>query len=96
MVPGVRGTTWLAQCQRWQFKRNPDTTPMSDRDDLGRAWRVSPTDYLKQRPATCAIGKPTSCYVTMRDGVRLAVDVYLPEGADCAQRVAAIAVLTPY
>jgi uncharacterized protein len=69
---------------------------MSDRDDLGQAWRISPTDYLKKRPATHAIGAPSSCYVTMPDGVRLAVDVYLPEGADRPQRIPAIAVLTPY
>lgn len=69
---------------------------MPDRDDLGHAWRVSPSEYLKQRPATHGIGAPSSCYVTMRDGVRLAVDVYLPEGADRPQRIPAIAVLTPY
>jgi putative CocE/NonD family hydrolase len=69
---------------------------MADRDDLGNAWRISPTEYLKQRPASHAVGAPTSCYVTMRDGVLLAVDVYLPEGADRPQRIPAIAVLTPY
>jgi putative CocE/NonD family hydrolase len=69
---------------------------MSDRDDLGAAWRVPPTDYLKRRPATFTIGAPASCYVTMRDGVRLAVDVYLPEGTQRPQRLCAIVVLTPY
>ncbi len=69
---------------------------MSDRDDLGHAWHTSPTDYLKKRPATHMIGAPVSRYVTMRDGVRLAVDVYLPEGIGSAQRVPAIAILTPY
>ena len=64
---------------------------MSDRDDLGHAWHTSPTDYLKKRPATHMIGAPVSRYVTMRDGVRLAVDVYLPAGTDPAQRVPAIA-----
>lgn len=69
---------------------------MSDRDDLGQAWHTSPSDYLKQRPATFKTGAPQSCYVTMHDGVRLAVDVYLPEGADRPERIPAIAVLTPY
>jgi len=69
---------------------------MSDRDDLGHAWRVPPSDYMKRRPATWAIGVPASCYVTMRDGVRLAVDVYLPEGVDRPQHVPAIVILTPY
>ena len=69
---------------------------MSDRDDLGQAWRVAPSRYLEQRRATHAVGVPGSCYVTMRDGVRLAVDVYLPEGAERPERLPAIAVFTPY
>ena len=69
---------------------------MSDRDDSGQAWLIPPTEYLKRRPATHSIGAPASSYVTMPDGVRLALDVYLPEGADRPQRVPAIVVLTPY
>ena len=69
---------------------------MSDRDDLGQAWRVAPSRYLEQRRATHVVGVPGSCYVTMRDGVRLAVDVYLPEGAERPERLPAIAVFTPY
>lgn len=69
---------------------------MSDRDDLGHAWHISPSEYLRQRPATHAVGPVNSCYVTMRDGVRLAVDVYLPAGADRPERIPAIVVLTPY
>ncbi len=57
------------------------------------AWRVTPGEYLERRPAEFAIAAPASCYVTMRDGVRLAVDYYLPEGAGA---VPAILVLTPY
>ena len=55
---------------------------MSDRDDIGHAWRTSPTEYLQRRPATLGVSVPRSCYVTMRDGIRLAVDVYLPEAKD--------------
>jgi putative CocE/NonD family hydrolase len=71
---------------------------MSDRDDLGQAWHTSPSEYLKKRPATYSVGTPASCYVTMRDGVRLALDVYLPEGAqpDRPQRFPTVVVLTPY
>jgi uncharacterized protein len=69
---------------------------MSDRDDLGQAWRISPAEYLKKRPATHAIVAPSSCYVTMPDGVRLAVDVYLPDAGFRPQRIPAIVVLTPY
>ncbi|HXD40030.1 MAG TPA: CocE/NonD family hydrolase, partial [Ramlibacter sp.] len=44
---------------------------------------------------------PRSCYVTMRDGVRLAVDVYVPEDNGSApprrdRRFPAIVILTPY
>ncbi|NML48179.1 CocE/NonD family hydrolase [Ramlibacter sp. G-1-2-2] len=69
---------------------------MPDRDDLGQAWQLPPSRYLHQRPAPYGIGAPAACYVTMRDGVRLAVDVYLPEGAPRPQRVPAIVILTPY
>ncbi len=71
---------------------------MSDRDDLGHAWRIPPSEYLKKRPATATVGAPASRYVTMRDGVRLALDVYLPEGlpADAARQYPTIAIFTPY
>lgn len=52
---------------------------MSDHDLKSDAWRVSPSRYLEQRPALFDIPeKPFSQYVEMRDGCRLAVDVYLP------------------
>ena len=71
---------------------------MSDRDDLGHAWRTPPSEYLKQRPATHAVGAPA---LLLRDDarrLRLAVDVYLPGGAppDGAQRWPTVLILTPY
>jgi uncharacterized protein len=72
---------------------------MADRDNAGTAWRVSPSDYLQGRPATHSVPAPRSQYVTMRDGVRLAVDVYLPQakdGASSPQRFPTIVILTPY
>ena len=69
---------------------------MSDRDHLGHAWRVTPSRYLEQRPASFSVGTPSACHVTMRDGVRLAVDVYLPEGAGRPARLPTVAVFTPY
>ena len=71
---------------------------MSDRDDLGRAWRVSPSEYLVRRPATHAVPVPRSRYVTMRDGCRLAVDVYLPQARAAVgeARFPTIVILTPY
>lgn len=67
--------------------------------DSGPAWRVAPSEYLKRRPATHAVGQPRSCYVTMRDGCKLAVDVYLPDSDEARRKSArfpAIAILTPY
>ena len=74
---------------------------MSDRDDNGQAWRISPTDYLQRRPATHSVPEPSSCYVAMRDGVRLAVDTYLPvahdpQAAGGKARFPTVVILTPY
>lgn len=53
---------------------------MSDHDLKTDAWQVSPSQYLAQRPAVYDIpARPQSQYVEMRDGCRLAVDVYLPK-----------------
>jgi putative CocE/NonD family hydrolase len=68
---------------------------MADRDDLGAAWRVPPSRYLAGRPAEFTVGAPSSTYVTMPDGCRLAVDVILPNG-DAAKRWPTVLILTPY
>ena len=68
---------------------------MPDRDDLGHAWRVPPSEYLKRRPKTHAVPEPKSCYVPLRDGVRLAVDFYVPPAKAGAQ-FPCIVILTPY
>jgi len=68
---------------------------MPDRDDLGGAWRVPPSRYLAQRPAEFTVGSPSSVYVTMADGCRLAVDVQLPNG-DATRRWPTVLILTPY
>lgn len=68
---------------------------MPDRDDLGAAWRVPPSRYLAGRPAEHSIGRPASVHVTMADGCRLAVDVFLPDG-DASRRWPTVLILTPY
>jgi putative CocE/NonD family hydrolase len=68
---------------------------MPDRDDLGAAWRVPPSRYLAGRPPEFRIGEPTSVYVTMPDGCRLAVDVQLPDG-DSGKSWPTVLILTPY
>lgn len=68
---------------------------MADSDLHSDAWQVPPARYLETRPPAHALpAEPSSCYVTMRDGCRLAVDVWLPQGAEGP--VPAILVHTPY
>jgi len=43
------------------------------------------TAYLARRPATHAPGAPTSHYLAMRDGVRLAIDLHLPADLGATQ-----------
>jgi hypothetical protein len=79
---------------------------MPDRDDLGGAWRVPPSEYLKRRPETHRVPEPRACYVTMRDGVRLAVDYFVPESraeghpgegrGPIPNKFPTIVILTPY
>jgi uncharacterized protein len=68
---------------------------MADRDDLGSAWKVTPSRYLASRPAEHRVGAPTSVYVAMADGCRIAVDVMLPDG-DASKRWPTVLILTPY
>ncbi len=62
------------------------------------AWLVHPADYVAKRSVEFQLTKPVSIYVTMRNGCRLAVDVYLPQPASHsrAQRFPTIALFTPY
>lgn len=73
---------------------------MADAVRSGEAWHVSPADYAKSRPATLAVGRPRSLYVTMRDGCRLALDIYLPQAPHGEQpprpRLPTLLILTPY
>ena len=57
---------------------------------------ITPPSYLKNRPPEYEGERLTSCYVAVRDGTRLAVDVHLPgtETGDGAYPV--IFCLTPY
>src|SRR5882724_2292215 len=71
---------------------------MSRGANLDRAWRVPPATYLAQRPATFQQGAPSSQYVAMRDGCRLAVDVYLPQSTRAAagKTFPTLVFFTPY
>ncbi|MBO1077858.1 CocE/NonD family hydrolase [Roseomonas haemaphysalidis] len=68
---------------------------MSDRDQDGAAWRQAPSSYAASRPPEFALPPaPVSRYLPMRDGCRIAADVWLPDGA--TGPVPAILILTPY
>ncbi|MFC3127259.1 CocE/NonD family hydrolase [Pseudoroseomonas globiformis] len=72
---------------------------MSDSDHGSAAWHVAPSDYAAARAAGYALpAAPESRYLTMRDGCRIAIDVWRPEGAagPVDERVPAILILTPY
>lgn len=69
---------------------------MSDHDATGNAWHVPPSRYLASRPASHALPEaPRSLLVTMRDGCRLALDAYVPDGGR-EERFATIVIFTPY
>ena len=68
---------------------------MSDLDSAGHAWRVSPSDYLAKRPPEGKVPTPSSCYLSMRDGCKLAIDVYVPE-RPVGQRFPTVLIATPY
>ena len=67
---------------------------MSDADEGSTAWRVTPSSYLQSRPPEYAVGAPASRYLTMDDGCRLAIDVYIPQGL--IGRLPTMLILTPY
>lgn len=70
---------------------------MSDRDNKNAAWIVPPSQYLATRPAQYALpSQPQSQYITMRDGCKLAADIYVPQGADAQARYPALLIFTPY
>lgn len=61
-----------------------------------RGWTVSPANYLAQRAPQHQGERLSSCYVSVRDGTRIAVDVHLPGTAETGARYPTILVLTPY
>jgi uncharacterized protein len=69
---------------------------MADNDLKGAAWIVPPSRYIQGRPAGHAVPQPRSLYLTMRDGCRLAADIYLPDGDETDGRWPTILIQTPY
>ncbi|MGT2509595.1 CocE/NonD family hydrolase [Cupriavidus basilensis] len=73
---------------------------MSDIDTRGNAWLTPPSAYLASRPSNFAVpAKPASCYLPMRDGCKLAADIYLPQplhGTDAPAQFPTVVIFTPY
>lgn len=68
---------------------------MADADAGSAAWIVTPSAYEAGREVNFGLPlRPMSRYLAMRDGCRIAVDTWLPQGA--AGPVPAVLVLTPY
>ena len=65
-------------------------------DEGAEAWRVPPQQYLRQHPPAYEGERLSSCYVTVRDGTRLAVDVHLPGSAPEDRAYPTIVLFTPY
>lgn len=69
------------------------TRTMSSTPDL----QARTAAYEANRPVPYTVPeKPFSHYVVMRDGCRIAVDVYLPEGADPGATFPSLLLMTPY
>jgi putative CocE/NonD family hydrolase len=62
----------------------------------GKGWTVDPLSYLEQRPPKFDGETLSSCYVAVRDGTRLAVDIHLPGDGSADGGYPVIMVLTPY
>ncbi len=70
---------------------------MSDRDDKNAAWHVPPSHYLATRPPQFELpAQPSSQYITMRDGCRLAADIYVPQGSERSRTFPTLLIFTPY
>ncbi len=73
------------------------TTPTGEDLDRGYgAWQVTPTEYLQRHPPGFDGMRRNSCYVAVRDGTRIAVDVHLPDGGGDDMRLPTIVLFTPY
>ena len=69
---------------------------MSDDPANSGAWKIEPARYLASRPPAFKTAEPRSLYLEMPDGVKLAIDVYVPEGDVPEEGFPALLHLTPY
>ncbi|MHA1165590.1 MAG: CocE/NonD family hydrolase, partial [Alphaproteobacteria bacterium] len=69
---------------------------MSDDPQNSGAWTLEPAQYLASRSATHSVPQPISLYLKMADGVKLAVDIYVPQGDRPEGGFPALLHFTPY
>jgi Binding-protein-dependent transport system inner membrane component/X-Pro dipeptidyl-peptidase (S15 family) len=70
---------------------------VTDNPTGSNAWITDPQTYLDHRAASHTVpSAPLSRYLAMRHGVRLAVDIHLPQGEQPAAGFPAIRIFTPY
>ncbi len=70
---------------------------MSDNPLNSPAWHIDPVRYLAGREITHRVPeKPASRYLTMPDGCRIAIDLYVPEGPRPEDGFPTVLHLTPY
>jgi putative CocE/NonD family hydrolase len=70
---------------------------MTDSSRNSGAWSTTPHDYLATRQDSYSDERlRRSCYLTMRDGVRIATDIFVPAEAGWETPLPTIAVFTPY
>ena len=69
---------------------------MTDNPKGSPAWTLDPATYFDTREPTHTVPAPKSRYLEMPDGVRLAIDVYIPEGEMPEGGFPTILHLTPY
>ena len=83
---GTASVGVLPRCLTGVVPRRLDAG-MSDLDLHSGAWHVPPGRYLADRPPEFGLpAAPASRYLAMRDGCRLAVDVWLPQRQDYVVR----------
>jgi len=77
------------------MSKQEDENFLSQQQGAG-AWQVTPNEYLKDHPPTYKGERLTSCFVPMRDGIRLAIDVHLPGSEQTTDSYPVILMFTPY
>lgn len=79
--------------EHWELTLNNNNNQVTTANDLQS--RIH--EYESKRPASFTLPKkPMSMYITMRDECRIAVDVYLPQGASPTALFPALLLFTPY